>query len=195
MPISRIFCSLSVFIFVASAAAAPASKLSFEKPEVFKIVDSRGRTPKFRVLDDSPSEQALAVAIASTINQEASVQPKLPMSGYLDLEIRKMSFAPVAKNPAKLDVTVNLSGYDVEIEKTVSRSALLAGELITLEFPKGEKSVSLFSINGNGHVKFRFDKKSSELVIEDAYGKMAYETPLDPGGTETIRFKGRGLPL
>lgn len=161
--------------------------------ETFKLETTQGKPATFVVLNDSATERALAVTIATALNAQPETQPKIPINGQLQLNLERMTIAPQKDKPQDLAITVRVSGHDLTLPRTVDRSTFLSGKVIEMNFPKEERSLTGFTIEGGGKLKFRFDPKRNEVAILNAEGKMKYDTILGDYGKEQIRFQGRGV--
>ncbi|MES2857522.1 MAG: hypothetical protein V4692_16750 [Bdellovibrionota bacterium] len=182
---------LLAFSSITAHAANSKGPLFSKGEEVFDIQNQAGKTPVFRVLDDSTSERALAIAVITTLNSQSEVQPKIPQKDYLDLKFETMKFAPNGKN--KIDLSIKLSGYEVALEKTVDRADFLAGKPISIPFPSGRRNVAFFDVNASGNLKFRFDSAKEIVVLDEVRAKMDFDSPLGDEGEESIKFSGRGI--
>ncbi len=172
---------------VSAAAPGPFAK----GPETFVFRDAKGLAPTFRVLHSTPSKRALALAAGAALNAHAEVKPKLPIQPYIDLKIESLTLEPAKED--RLAVRARVSGYDLDVGKTVSRKDLLAGKLIDVRFEPHAQSVALFDVRfRGGRLKFRFDRKADALIVENAQARLEFATPLGGEESEAIQFKGRG---
>jgi hypothetical protein len=161
--------------------------------ESFALKDQKGREPQFRVLDSTPTKQALAAAIVTALNAQPETEPKLPVKGYVDLNLQKIRFNVDPKNNSELHLFVRLNGHDLELPKTINREELLSGKMIDVDFPSSDRDVAIFNLHSGGHLKFRFDSKKNELAIANATAKLTYDSDFAGDGTETVQFSGRGI--
>jgi hypothetical protein len=176
----------------ANAAPKPTSLFS-QGAETFKIQDQSGKTPQYRVLDDTGTEQALALGIISTLNSQKDFQPKLPMKEHIDLRVETLSLKPVAGNANELAIALKLSGYNLELENKVDRARFLSGQPIEINFPATERDVTLFTVHSSGRLKMRLNPKTDVVLLDDVQAKMNFTSPLGGEGSEAIRFSGRGI--
>jgi hypothetical protein len=185
-----VFAVLSTPMFALAATSNSLFKLGAES---FALKDAKGHEPQFRVLDGTPTKQALAAAIVTALNAQPETDPKLPVHGYVDLSLQKIRFTPDPKNSSELHVFVRLNGHDLELPKTVNRDEFLSGHMIDVDFPSTDRDLAMFNVHSGGHLKFRFDSKKTELDIANATAKLTYDSELAGDGTETIQFTGRGV--
>lgn len=180
---------LAIFAFGLNARA---TSLFDKGPEVFSIQDSSGKAPVFRVLDKTASEKALAMALLTTLNLQPDVDPKFPVTGYVDLKIEEFFLAP-AKDRNELDLSVRLNGRYLVIPKAIDRAKFLAGETIDMTFPLKQKDVSAFELSSDGRLKMRLKKETNEIEIQNAMGHLTYSAPFVGSGDEKVQFTGKGI--
>jgi hypothetical protein len=184
-----------LLIFVTAIAFAPLTaqaeaKLLFAKgTESFKIENTKGQTPTFRVLSDSMTKQALAMATISMLNAQEDVQPKIPLNSYIDLKFQTLTLTP--QKGRDLQVTLKLSGYSVDLDQMINKEALLQGKEIEVVYPKTSKDVAVYTVESNGRLKMHLDKASQVLILENVEAKMTFESPLGDDGSEKIQFSGK----
>lgn len=159
--------------------------------ETFKIQNEKGRTPEFRVLDDDATEKALAYAAIAYINSHEEVTPKVPVRDYVDLKVETLRLTPNGKT--ELDVFLKLSGYELELDRTINRQKLLSGETIDVVYSPKSKDVAIFTIQSSGSLRMRFDKATNSLLLQKVHAKMNYESQFGGEGQEEIRFSGKGI--
>ena len=158
--------------------------------ETFIVHDAAGRVPTFRVLKDTPSDRTLAIAVLTTLNLQPEVQPKLPLTDYIDLKIEAMTLAPVAGSNTDLTLTVKVSGHEMELPKKVNKTDFLSGKPIELNFPKEERQVAVFDVNSNGKLRFKLLPGHNEIQIDEAVGHVKYDSSFLGSGDETVKFTG-----
>jgi hypothetical protein len=182
--------TLLILIPIGTAYGAVAKPFAKGR-ETFAFKDSRGAAPTFRVLHSTPSKRALAIAAGAALNAQPEVKPKVPIQPYVDLKIESITFESLKGD--QLAMRARVSGYDVEIGKTVSRKDFLSGKTIDVRFEPQERSVALFYVKfRDGNLKFRFDKKSDVIHVENAQARLDFSTPLGSEETEALQFKARG---
>ena len=184
--------NLLILSLLAGTSHASPTPLFQKGPEVFSIQDANSKAPVFRVLDKSAGEKALAVAILTTLNLQPDVDPKFPVTSYVDLKIEELYLAP-AKNKNELDLSLRLNGRYLEIPKPVDRAKFLAGETIEMTFPLKQKDLSAFEVNSDGRLKMRLDSAKNEIQIQDAMGHMTFTAPFLGSGDETVKFTGKAI--
>jgi hypothetical protein len=161
----------------------------FEKGrETFQIQNQKGQTPTFRVLQSSMTKQALAMAAIGLLNAQDEVQPKLPMTQYVDLKFQTLTLVPEGKDTLRMKL--KLTGYTLDLDKTISRKELLSGKVINIQYPRTESEVAMYTVASNGALKLRLDKATQTLILENVEAKMNFDSPLGDSGTESIRFAG-----
>jgi len=189
----------SIALFFLFSLAMPGFAVADLKPlfhngaEVFKIQNNAGKTPQFRVLDDTPTEKALALGVITALNTQADVQPKIPMTDYIDLKFESMKLIPSKKQAKDILLSIRLSGYELELEKIISRVDFLAGKLIEIPFPTGKRQVAVFDVSSRGSLKMRLDPKTNVIILENVAADMDFEAPVMGGGSESVRFSGKGI--
>lgn len=184
--ISKLFILLALVMSQNSFAAK--SSLFQNGAETFKVVDSKSKPAKFRVLDDSVTKQSLAVALNTAFKRSKSeVKP------YVDLHIEKIILTPLKDNPQQVMMTVQISGRKVDVDQTIKKSELLSGKLIQLEAPNKKEEVGLFTVTSKGHLKFRYKAQKNLLLIENALARFQIENPMTSDEIEQIQFSGQGI--
>lgn len=178
---------LSLFLTWQSLAAQ-GSELFAKGPETFQIQNQKGQTPTFRVLSDTMTKQALAMAAIGMINAQDEVQPKLPLTQYLDLKFQTVTLTPEGAD--KLRMKLKLSGYPVDLEQTISKKELLSGQPIEVRYPRTESDVAMYSVESQGHLRLRLDRARQTLMLENVEAKMSFDSPLGDSGSEAIKFSG-----
>jgi hypothetical protein len=159
-------------------------------PATFKIENTAHKPPHFRVLSETASDKALALAIATALNAQPDVKPKLPVQDHIDLDLQTLTLTP--ETGGKLGLEVRVSGHDVDLPKSISRQDFLAGKPIRLAFDPSDKTISVFEVQFlGGHLFMNFDPASQNLVITDAAASMHYDMPLGDGD-QSLKFSGRG---
>ncbi len=178
-----------ILLFPVFAFAAPL----FEKgPEQFELKDNKGQTPHFRILSGSVTKEALAMAINSIVkfpNAKSETQP------YVDLLLEKLTLTPEKSSPEKIGMVMRVSGRDFEIDTTLSKSALLKGQLIEVKPAPREEDLAMFSTTTNGKVSLKYDPAKDVLLIPEAKLDLKFKSPLSDEESEHIQFSGKGIHL
>lgn len=188
-----VFLILSFFFTPLLAQGAKSPVPLFSKgAETFLIKDKSGKTPQFQVLDDSPSEKALASMLVTFMNADPKVQPKIPTDENLKLKVESLELAPSVDGPNQLVVSIKLSGREVELNRPVDKAKLLSGAPVTIDFPQSSKNLALFEVQSSGRLKMRLDKATNNLIIDEARAKSNIKMS-GVEGAENISFTGRGL--
>lgn len=185
---------LSSFI-LALAVNASAAALFSKGPERFKLEASKGKTPTFRVLSDSMTKQALAMGVISMINAQPEVTPKLPMTNYVDLKFDTLTIEPVSKNSKKLEMSLKISGYTVDLDQTIDRDKFLAGQTVEVKFPASNRTVAMYDVESRGTLKMKLNPDHQSITLENVYAKMSFDSPLGDSGQEVVQFSGIGKRL
>ena len=174
-------------------AAAPTELFGSDtrSPEFFTVKDASGRVPTFRVLKDTSTDRTLAIAVITTLNLQPNVQPKLPLTDYIDMKIEEIALTPAAGSTTELTMTVKVSGHYAELPKKVNKSDFLSGKSIELDFPKTERQVAVFDVNSNGKMRFKLLPGHNEIQIDEALAHVKYDSPFLGGGDQTVKFTGR----
>lgn len=159
--------------------------------ETFIVRDAKGNTPSFRVLHQTASERALALAVITSLNMAPETE-KLPVKEYIDLKIEELTLQAAPSKANDLTMTAKVSGRYLEIPKPVDRAKFLAGETIEMSFPLTQKNVALFDVKSDGKIRFKWVPERKEIQILEGMGHINYAAPLLGGGDETIRFTGVG---
>jgi len=180
--------SLVLSLIVLFSLRAFSSDLFSKGAETFTIQNQSGQTPTFRVLSDSLTKQALAVAVIGVLNAQDSVQPKIPVSPYLDLKFQTLTLTPEGRDG--LALKLKLSGYDVDLSQTISKQELLSGKTVVVRYPETEKEVAMYTVDSGGSLKMRLEKAKDRLILEDVDAKMTFESPLGDEGSEAVHFSG-----
>ncbi len=182
-------------LLVSAAYGANKSPMFSKGVEIFRIEISKGKTPQFRVLDDNATDKALALATIAFINSHQEVQPKVPMRDYIDLKIEtlKLKVASDVKHGGDLDLTLKLSGYELELDRTVKKDKFLSGQTIEINYPSRTREVAMFTVNSSGSLRMRLDTKTNELILQNVHAKMDYDSQFGGSGWEDIRFSGKGI--
>lgn len=161
--------------------------------ESFRVQDAKGKTPQFRILDDSASEKALALGIIATLNA-SGVKPQIPVSDYIDLKVERLTLEPASRaNPDEIVVALRLSGYELPLSKTISKKKFLSGELVEIDFPPTTKTVTVYDVESYGKLRMRWQSATQSIAIETAQATMDFESQFGSTGSETIKFSGKGL--
>ena len=187
------FAALSISV----SAPASGSELFVKGPETFKFQDAKGETPTFRVLTDSMSKRALAIGVITLINSEKSVHPKMPITDYVDLKFQTLRIEPVLKSPDKLQMTLKISGYPIDIDQTIIRKDFLSGQLIEVRYPKKSRDVMMYNVETDGNMAMKWDMKADVLIFNEVRAKLSFDPPMSMGDSETesVKFSGIGKRL
>lgn len=180
--------ALVLSLLLAVSFNARASDLFAKGRETFQIKNQKGQTPTFRVLHDTMTKQALAMAAIGLLNAQDEVQPKLPLNRYVDLKFQTLTLVPEGKD--RLRVKLKLTGYTVDLDQTIAKQDLLSGKPIDIRYPKTESEVALYTVESNGALRLHLDKATQTLVLENVEAKMNFDSPLGDSGSESIRFTG-----
>lgn len=172
-------------------SAATKAPLFARGAEVFKIQDNKGHTPQFRILDDTTTEKALALAAITFINSHEEVTPKVPVRDYIDLKVESLKLIP--KSKSELEMTLKLSGYNLQMNRTVDRKKFLSGQPIHLRYDPTEKEIALFNVQSRGNMKMQLDPKTNTIALQEVFAKLDYESQFGATGSEEIKFNGRGI--
>jgi hypothetical protein len=176
-------------LFGNQISALAESKPLFSKgSETFKIENQKGQTPTFRVLSDSMTKQALAMATIGMLNAQDEVKPKIPLNSYIDLKFQSLTLEPATKKDLRM--SVKLSGYTVDLDQTINKQDLLSGKVIEVQYPKTQKDVAMYSVESNGKLKLHLEKATQNLILENVEAKMNFESPMGDDGSETVKFSG-----
>jgi hypothetical protein len=154
-------------------------------------LNQTGKTPVFRILNKDETGRALAMAAISFLNTQAEVKPKIPMHEYLDAQFQELRLEPSSGNEVALFVKV--SGYEIPLDKKIRKDDFLAGKTFEIPFPKGERQLVFFTIDSSGNLKFRLDKKTGNLILDDVTAKLNYSSQMGQSGKEFLHFTGRGI--
>jgi hypothetical protein len=185
---------LFVLTLIAQNALATNTTPLFSKgDEIFKFENAKGQQPVFRILDDSMTEKALAVAAIATLNTQGHVEPKIPMQDYIDLKFQTLKFSPPKRDSKQVDLSVKVSGYEIWLGKSIQRADFLSGKTLTVPFPTGDRTVAMFDVKANGNLKFRLDPKTNIVILDNVQADMSFTAPVGDGGSEAIRFSGRAI--
>jgi hypothetical protein len=181
--------ALVLSLWILLATPSHAAELFNKGRETFQILNDKGQTPTFRVLQDSMTKQALAMAAIGLINAQDDVKPKLPMTGYVDLKFQTLTLTPEGKD--KLKMKLKLSGYPIDIDQTISKSDLLSGKKIEVRYPEKESELAMYTVQSSGLLRLHLEKAAQTLILETVDAKINFDSPLGDSGDEAVRFSGR----
>ena len=176
---------LSLFL---AATAAHASELFSKGSETFKIENAKGQTPTFRILSDSMTKQALAMAAIGALNAQDEVRPKIALTPYVDLKVQTLTLTPEGAD--KLHAKLKLSGYNVDLDQRLSKKELLSGQTITVKYPKTTKDVAMYTVTSSGNLRLHLEKAKQVLILENVEATMNFESPMGGAEDEAIQFAG-----
>ena len=180
-----LFFLISLFVGIQTSAAASKAPLFQKGPETFKIVDSKSKPAKFRVLEDSVTKQSLAVALNSLLKKSKEVKP------YVDLTLEKITLSPLKENPEEVQMTMLISGRSFDIEPTVKKADLKNGKTVKVNMPAATKEVGLFTVTSKGHFSLRYSAQQNVLFIDNALAHIEIENPMTAEEEEKITFSGK----
>jgi hypothetical protein len=183
--------ALSLAFSLPQAHAATSGELFGKGKETFLISNNLKKPVRFRLLEDSITKQAVALAIIATVNAQPDVKPKLPTQSYIDARVESLTLIPKGD---RLNLLARVSGHDLEIPGSINRKEFLDGKTVKVVFPPQTKTVATFDLDfKGGELRMKLDKPKNELVIEDARGKLEFQGPLGGEETEKVQFSGRGI--
>ncbi len=175
----------SVFLGVDSKVFAQPQKLFEKGAETFKIVDEHSKTPKFRILNSSPTKRSLAVGVNSMLNSG--------MHQYVDLELQKLILKPVKDHPDKVAMFLTVSGKEYYIEPNLKKSDLQTEKYIDIKVPTETNQITLFNVTSRANFTLKYEAKTDSLLIQNVRAEFEIENPMSANETEQIKFNGRGL--
>lgn len=184
---------LALSLSLLLSAPVFATELFAKGAETFTIKNQKGETPTFRVLSDSMSKQALAMAAIGLLNAQDEVKPKIAVEPYLDLKFQTLTLTPTGKDG--IELKLKLSGYTVDLDQTISKRDLLSGASVEVRYPKTEKDVAMYSVDSSGSLKMHLEKATQTLILENVEAKMTFESPLGDNGSESVKFSGTAKRL
>jgi hypothetical protein len=175
-------------ILLVSSVGFGAQPLFEKGDEKFAVVDSQSKTPIFRIFKDSATKRTLAMAINTAWN----LSDKGP-TPYVDVKFQKVLFRPSKTNPEKAAMFLHVSGYEIDLETSVTKSDLKSGKPITVKIPKSTQSFALFNVTSIGELTVKFDTPKNVLLIENATARLDIENPVSSDESEQIKFNGKGI--
>ncbi len=184
--------STTTFSTTAFSTTAFSGELFAKGAETFKIQTAKGETPSFRVLSDSMSKRALAIGVITLINADKSVQPKLPMTDYVDLKFQSLVIEPVSKTPDKLQMTLKISGNLVELNQTINRESFVSGKVIEVKYPRSAREIMMYNVESEGQMKLKWEKKEDRVVLDEVRAKLSFEPLMGESEVESVKFSALG---
>ncbi len=183
------------FVFICASllglrAFASQAPLFQNGSESFRIVDDHGKSPSFRVLNDSMTKRALAMALNSALKLS---DPGSAMHPYVDLHFEKIVFHSIKGAPQKAALVLQVSGREFKLEQTIQKADLLNGKTIAVRIPADDHEIAMVNVTSEGQLVFKYNARLNQLLISRVQGHLEIENPLSENETEQILFSGRGL--
>lgn len=159
--------------------------LFYKGEEIFKIVDEHNKTPKFRILNSSPTKKTFALAVNSVLN--------LGVHEYVDIELQKFILRPVAESSNLVAMFLMASGKEYKVEPNLKKADLRDEKYIDVKVPTETSNVAVFNVTSRGTFTLKYVAKDEVLLIQNAKVHFEIDSPLSGSETEQVQFSGRGL--
>jgi hypothetical protein len=161
--------------------------------EAFRLVDERGETPRFRLLDSSSRRRSLAFAINQALRARPESDKGAPSSNYVEADLERLLLRLDSADRSRLRVQVKVSGHLFELRDTIDRAAFESGRKIGLRIRSRTEDAPPLTIESSGHVALQWVAHENAIRIARAEAIFNVMAPLTEDLFETIEFKGEAL--
>jgi hypothetical protein len=161
--------------------------------EAFRVVDERGETPRFRLLDSTSRRRALALAINSALRRRPDADKGVPSFNYLEARVERLILRPDDRDGSRLRAQVRVSGQTFEIRDLIDRKAFEEGRKIGLRIRPHSEEAPPVRVASSGHLAIRWNAPQNAIEIARAEANLTVSAPLSDDLTESIEFRGLAL--